>query len=56
MPLAYHGSGFGGWVADMAARGLVYRAINSLTRGMSSAAIMALAAIAILVAWNMRHR
>jgi len=53
--LARH-EGLSSWISGMIARGLTYRAINALTYNMNPMAIMVLAAIAIIIAWNMRHR
>ena len=59
---SYHtGYGFGGgsWLAHTVVgsvlRGLIYRSIWSLTRGMSTAEILTLAAVAILAAFTFRR-
>jgi hypothetical protein len=59
---SYHtayGFGGGSWlthtVVGSVLRGLIYRSIWSLTRGMSTAEILTLAAVAILAAFTFRR-
>ena len=59
---SYHtayGFGGGSWLAHTVVgsilRGLIYRSIWSLTRGMSTAEILILAAVAILAAFTFRR-
>jgi hypothetical protein len=54
-----YGFGGGSWLAHTVVgsilRGLIYRSIWSLTRGMSAAEIVALAVVAILAAFMFRR-
>jgi hypothetical protein len=48
--------GLGHWIADTIARGLIYRAIWAVTRGMNATEVVGLAVVAIIVAiaWSRR--
>lgn len=44
-----HSYGTMDWVADIIVRGLIYRAVWAVTRGMTTAEVLGLALVAVLV-------
>lgn len=50
-----HGYGMGSWVAYTVARGLIYRAVWTGTRGMALGTLILLVVLAVVVCWLMRR-
>lgn len=51
----HHSYGLGSWVAHTVARGLIYRTISSLTRGMGVGMLLVLVLAALVAVWLVRR-